>query len=81
MKLEKDITVKNIKKIYDDLIKEFETKEELVIDLSDVSRVDLSFAQLVIATGKKAREMKKVVRIKGVSSNLKDLFRLAGIKT
>ncbi len=80
MKFEKDITVKNIKKIYDEIVKEFEKNDELIIDLTDVKRIDLSFAQLILAVGKKARELKKVIRVKGVSSELKLLFRLSGLK-
>jgi len=80
MKLEKSVTVKSIQGIYDELVKEFEKDDELVIDLSDVERVDLSFVQLLISAGRKAREQKKVIRVKGVSTDLKNLIKLSGIK-
>jgi len=80
MKPDSEISVKNIKKFYDQVNDELKNGSELAIDLSGVKRVDLAAVQVIIAAGKKARDMKKVVRLKGVSPELKKLLGLSGIK-
>ena len=80
MKAEGEINVKNIGKFYNEIKDEIENSREIVIDLSHVKRVDLSGAQVIIAAGKKARELKKVVMLTGVNPQLKKLLALSGIK-
>lgn len=80
MKAEGEITVKNIRRFYDELNSEIENNREIVIDLSHVKRIDLSGAQVIIAAGKKARELKKIVRLTGVNPHLKKLLALSGIR-
>jgi len=75
-----EINVKNIKKFYDDIAEELKSGSGLTIDLSGVKRVDLAAVQVIIAAGKKARDMKKVVRLTGVSPEMKKLLGLSGIK-
>ncbi len=45
-----------------------------------VKRIDLAATQVIIAAGKKTRELKKVVRLIGVNPQVKKLLTLAGIK-
>jgi len=80
MKLNGEISVKNIEVFYNNLAKEMDNSREIVIDLSDVTRIDLAATQVIIAAGKKARELKKVVRLIGVNPQVKKLLTLAGIK-
>ncbi len=80
MKLNGEISVKNIEVFYNNLAKEIDNSREIVIDLSDVTRIDLAATQVIIAAGKKARELKKVVRLIGVNPQVKKLLTLAGIK-
>jgi len=80
MKVESEINVKSIRKFYSDLKVEIESNREIIIDLTEVKRIDLSGAQMIIAAGKKARELKKVVRLTGVNPQLKKLLVLSGIK-
>ena len=80
MKLNGEISVKNIEVFYNNLAKEMDNSREIVIDLSDVTRIDLAATQVTIAAGKKARELKKVVRLIGVNPQVKKLLTLAGIK-
>ncbi len=80
MKFDGDVNVKNVKKFYESLKEEFTKSDEIVIDFSDVLRIDLSAAQVIIAAGRKAKEVNKIVRITGVSNDLKKLFKLSGLK-
>lgn len=80
MKLNGEISVKNIEVFYNNLAKEMENSRETVIDLSDITRVDLAATQVIIAAGKKAREQKKIVRLTGVNPQVKKLLTLSGIK-
>lgn len=80
MKLNGEISVKNIEVFYNNLAKEIDNSREIVIDLSDVTRIDLAATQVIIAAGKKTRELKKVVRLIGVNPQVKKLLTLAGIK-
>ena len=80
MKPEGDLSIKNIKRFYDDLKDELERGSEIVVDLSNVKRVDLAAVQVIIAAGKSAAKLKKVLRLTGVSGDVKRLFRLSGMK-
>jgi anti-anti-sigma factor len=80
MKPDAEISVKNIKKFYAEISEELKKGSELAIDLSGVKRVDLAAVQVIIAAGRKARDMKKVVRLTGVSPEMKKLLGLSGIK-
>ena len=80
MKVKGEISVKNIRDFYNNLTNEINNSKEIVIDLSDVKRIDLAAAQVIIAAGKKARDLKKVIRLTGVNTQLKKLLALSGIK-
>jgi len=80
MKPEGDINIKNIGTFYRDLEDEFAGGGDVVIDLSAVKRIDLAAAQVIIAAGRKGKELNRVVRLKGVSPDLKKLFYISGVK-
>ena len=80
MKPQGDISIKNIGDFYNELKNEISRSGEVLIDLSDVKRIDLAAAQLIIAAGKEARELKKVVRLTGVSPEMKKLLGYSGIR-
>jgi len=80
MKVESEINVKSIRKFYSDLKVEIESNREIIIDLTEVKRIDLSGAQMIIAAGKKARELKKIVRLTGVKTEVKKLLGFSGVK-
>ncbi len=75
-----DINIKNIGTFYRDLEEEFAGGGDVVIDLSAVKRVDLAAAQVIIAAGRKGKELNRQIKLKGLSSDLKRLFSICGIK-
>lgn len=80
MKPEGIINIKNINSFYTELKKEISANNVIIIDFSDVYRIDLSAAQVIIAAGEKVKELKKVIKITGISHDLKRILKLAGIK-
>ena len=80
MKVEGEISVKNIRDFYNHLTNEINNSGEIIIDLSNVKRIDLAAAQVIIAAGRKARDLKKIIRLTGVNPQLKKLLALSGIK-
>ncbi len=80
MKPEGVIDVKNVNGFYDELKTEINNNDEIILDLSKVKRIDLSAAQVIIAAGEKVKQLKKVLRITGISHDLKKILKLAGIQ-
>ncbi|HNX25002.1 MAG TPA: STAS domain-containing protein [Spirochaetota bacterium] len=80
MKVDKDVSVKNINNFYFALREEVENNNQVVIDFSDLSRIDSAAAQVILAAARKVKELDKTIRFVGVSSELKKLLKLAGIK-
>lgn len=80
MKPEGIINIKNVNSFYNELKNEISANNVIIIDFSNVYRIDLSAAQVIIAAGEKVKELKKVIKITGISHDLKRILKLAGIK-
>ena len=82
MLVDSNVGIKNIKKFQASLMEELETEEkEIVLDFSDVKRVDLSVVQLIISAGRTARKSGKNIKLKYVSDEVKLQMHLCGLKT
>lgn len=81
LQIEENISVKNIKTVYNKLKDEFEKSDEVMLDFANVKRVDLSVIQLIIAAGRFARENNKTLRLRSVSEYLKEQMHICGVKT
>ena len=78
MKFETDeLTIYEVESLHKDLLQEFE-KGDLLLDLSDVSRVDMSVIQLFISAKKSCVESSRGFEIKGANSEVAKLFADAG---
>ena len=80
MKVDKEVSVKNISNFYFSLREEVENNNQIVLDFSDSIRIDSSAAQVILAAARKVKELDKTIRFIGVSPELKKLLKLAGIK-
>lgn len=80
MKVEKEVSVKNINNFYFALREELENKSQVVIDFTDSERIDSSAAQVILAAARKVKDLDKTIRFVGVSPDLLKLLKLAGIK-
>ena len=79
MKIEGDINIKNINDFYKAIQQEIAGGGDIIIDLSAVKRIDLAAAQVIIAAGRRGMELKRQIKLKGVSPDLKKLFSISGI--
>ena len=80
MKVDKEVSVKNINSFYFTLREEVENSSQVVLDFSDSERIDSSAAQVILAAARKVKDLDKTIRFVGVSPELKKLLKLAGIK-
>ena len=80
MKVDKDVSVKNISSFYFTLREEVEKSVQIVLDFSETERIDTSAAQVILAAAKKVKDLDKTIRFVGVSPDLLKLLKLAGIK-
>jgi anti-anti-sigma regulatory factor len=71
--------VKTVSKMKADLLALMKKDDEIVIDLTAVPRIDLSVAQLVIATQKEGKKRGIQVRLAGASSDVKQQLMLCGV--
>lgn len=78
--LDEDVGIKQIKNLYELLTKELEAPGELVIDFSNVRRIDLSVAQLIIAAGRESAAKEKPVKLKAIPDDVKYQLQLCGLK-
>ncbi|HOV10086.1 MAG: STAS domain protein [Spirochaetes bacterium ADurb.Bin218] len=79
MKAAKELNIKNVMNFYMELKRELETSSEIIIDLSETTRIDASAAQVIHAAKKKAKSMNKNFLLHGTSPELKRLLFLAGL--
>jgi anti-anti-sigma regulatory factor len=80
IKLEPDISVKKINELHAAIVDEFKTGDEVLIDFSDVERVDLSVVQLIIASGRAAKTSGKTIKLKSVPRFVKHQMQICGVK-
>ncbi|MBP7735243.1 MAG: STAS domain-containing protein [Spirochaetes bacterium] len=80
IKLEPDVGIKKIKELHAAVLDEFKTSEEVVIDFSQVERVDLSVVQLIMAVGRAAKNAGKTIKLKSVPRFVKHQMQICGIK-
>jgi len=80
MKVDKDVSVKNISSFYFTLREEVEKSVQIVLDFSETERIDTSAAQVILAAAKKVKDLDKTIRYVGISPDLLKLLKLAGIK-
>ncbi len=80
MKVDKEVSVKNVNSFYFALREEVENSSQVVLDFSDSVRIDSSAAQVILSAEKKVKDLDKSIRLVGVSPELRKLLKLAGIK-
>lgn len=78
--LDEDVGIKQIKGLYELLKIELDEPGELVIDFSNVRRIDLSVAQLIIAAGRESAANDKPVKLKSIPDDVKYQLHLCGLK-
>jgi anti-anti-sigma factor len=73
-----DAGIKNIKKLYSKLKKVLKSESEIILDLKNLRRMDLSLAQLLIAANREARKKGKKMMLRTVSEDIKKQLYISG---
>ncbi len=78
--LSEDVSVKKVKALHAQLLDAVDNDDnEMVIDFSAVKRADLAVYQVLLACVRECRQKKKVLKIKGASSAVKEQMKFCGI--
>jgi len=74
MKIEKDeLSIYEVESLYKDLLDEFK-KDEVIIDMSSVNKIDMSIIQLFVSLQKSCQEITKHFELIHVNEELKEIF-------
>ena len=73
--VEKDVSIRNVKGFYKDVVESLGKEDEVTIDLKDVESIDFSVAQVIMAARKHAKKNRKLIRIRNVSKAVKGQFK------
>ena len=76
--VDKNVGVKNVKHFYSDLNEAIGKSETVVINFSDVDRIDLSIMTVLNAAFRHVKRNGKMIKLKNVSKNLKEQLYIAG---
>lgn len=79
MRLEGDVSIKNIKSLYADIKDELTNNDEIIIEMKDVSSIDASVAQVLLSATLKAKETGKELRLENIPAELNKTLALAGL--
>ncbi len=79
IELSEDIGVKNIKNFYSNLLDIMKSESEIVLDFSKVRRIDLSFAQVIMAANRESNKSGKKIMLKSVSDKIRKQLYISGL--
>lgn len=80
MKLSPRSGIKTIGEVHAAVQEELSGDGDAVLDFSDLTRLDLSVAQVVLAAAREASKRKIKLRLKGVSDDIRHQLYLCGLK-
>lgn len=80
IKLDSDTGVKRIKELHASLLEELSAGGDVILDFSDIERVDLSLVQLIMAAGREARARNVTVKLKSVPRSVRYQMQICGLK-
>jgi len=78
--LPQELNVKNVKELHEALKEAISSEPKVILDFSNIRRLDLSAVQVIMAAGKEAAAKSKVLKIKSISDNLLKQLNICGIE-
>jgi len=72
-----ELSIYQVETVYQDLLEEFE-KGDILLDMSEVNKVDMSIIQLFISTKKSCLESSKKFKIAGTNSEIVKIIHESG---
>ena len=80
IKWSEDVTIENIQEKKDEIIKAFETAQQVLLDVSELSDIDMTAVQLVVAAKKEGAKLNKAFLIDGtIPKGILDFIKRIGI--
>ncbi len=77
--VDSDVGVKNIQEFQSMLGESLMHDDSIVLDFSNVGRIDLSVVQVVAAALRESRKTQKSLKFKGINETVKNQFRISGL--
>jgi anti-anti-sigma regulatory factor len=74
----KDAGIKNIKQFKNDILSAIEQNSEVVLNLSNQRRLDLSSVQVICAARIEAKQRKKIFKVSGMNNEIIKQFEICG---
>lgn len=82
MKLESEnFTIYEVEELKNKFLEEFNSNENIEIDLSGVLKIDMTAIQLLLSLKKSCQQEDKPFEIKNIDSNIFKAFQLSGCDT
>jgi len=82
MKLENEsFTIYDVEELKKTLIEELHVYKDVVIDLSNIQKIDMPAIQLLLALKKSCKDMNKGFELKNIDENIYKAFQLSGCDT
>lgn len=79
VQIQKDAGIKNVKNLYNEIKDIIPGENELVMDFSDVERVDLSVIQLIMSAQQYARQNECMIKLKNVPEQVREQLYIGGL--
>jgi len=79
VQIAKDAGIKNIKNLYNQIKDVIPAENELVLDFSEVDRVDLSIIQLIMSAQQYARQNECMIKLKNVPEQVREQLYIGGL--
>ena len=74
----KDVGIKNVNEFYSKMKSLLEDEDEIIVDLHEIENIHLSVATVIMAAYREAKTIGKKIKLKNVSSGLREQLFLAG---
>jgi len=74
----KDAGIKNIKQLKNDILSAIEEDSEVILNLSNQRRLDLSSVQVICSARIEAKQRKKIFKVSGMNNEIIKQFEICG---
>jgi len=74
-----NVSVKNVKEFRDMVNNAMEGEGAIVLDFSEVARVDLAVMQVLIALSRECGEKNRGLRVRAASPEIRNQLRISGV--
>lgn len=77
--LKEDLSIKSIKGFYGEVGEAIKGKDEVILDFSNIERLDLSIIQVIMSALGEVRAAGRAMRFKGVPAGVRNQLNICGL--